>query len=154
MTTDNEQLEVLVEYDGFLAGRELAEILEVLDEAVWYELDEPFLSPSFRYRYSRRFQEAPPIFCLTEANKGSLLLTGMLGGAAATYCLNRFKRGFRRGHFGDEIEHFGEIVSNRLGVIVERVNQWLDEYVSEAREHQSRIKSVRVRRKRPGGDKS
>ncbi len=89
MNTDDPQIEVIVEYDQFIAGRELSEIIEVLDGALWYEIEDEFLPPPFRYRYlySRRSDEPPPsLFCITETSKGSLLITGIIGGAAAKYC--------------------------------------------------------------------
>src|SRR5215213_8954829 len=106
MPAEETQIEVVIEFDGFIAGRELSEIVEILDEALWYEIEDAVF-PLFRYRYMRRFDEPPPLFCISEAKKGSLLLTGVIGGAAATYCFNRFKKGFRRSRFGEEIEHFG-----------------------------------------------
>jgi hypothetical protein len=151
MPTEDAQIEVIVEYDGFIAGRELAEIIEVLDEALWYEIED-HIFPPFGYRYRGRFDEPPPFFCVTEVKKGSLILTGAIGGAAAAYCFNRFKRGFRRSRFGDEIEHLGHLVGDRLGGVVERMNGWLEEYTAEAKEKKSRIKNVRVRRK-PSDDK-
>lgn len=146
MPTEENTIEVVIEYDGFIAGRELAEIIEVLDEALWYEMEEFFLPSPFRYRYLRRYGEPPPLFCISEAKRGSLILTGAIGGAAATYCFNRFKKGFRRSRFGEEIEHFGRLIGDQMGSVIERMNRWLEEYADDAKESKSRIKSIQVRK--------
>jgi hypothetical protein len=154
MAPDEPQIEVVVEYDEFIAGRELSDIINVLDEVLWLEINryDQMAGRSPRafiaYRYFSRFNEPPPLFCISEVGKGSMLLTGAIGGAAATYCFNRFKKGFRRSHLGDEIEVFGKMVGNELAKIVERMNLWLEDYVAEANEEKSRIKSVRVRQKK------
>jgi hypothetical protein len=132
MPADEDYIEVIIEYEGFIAGRELSEIIEVLDEALWYEIENTFPLP-FRSSYFGRFREPPPLFCISEANRGSLLLTGVIGGAAATYCFNRFKRGFRRSRFGAQVEHFGLLVGDNLGHAIERMNDWLEDYLAEAR---------------------
>lgn len=154
MSSEDPQIEVIVEYDGFIAGRELSEIINILDEVLWFEVfrydfearDIP--RGYLAYRYFSRLNEPPPLFCISEVGKGSLLLTGAIGGAAATYCFNRFKRGFRRSHLGSEIEQLGKLAGDQLAKIVERMNLWLEDYVAEANEEKSRIKSVRVRQKK------
>ena len=96
MPIEDQRIEVVIEYDEFIAGRELSEIIEILDEALWYEIEDEMMFPPFRYRHPffRRFQESPPsLFCITEVNKGSLFLTGFIGGAAVKYCFDRFKKG-------------------------------------------------------------
>lgn len=151
MNTDESQIEVIIEYDKFIAGRELAEIIEVLDEAVWYEMEDKFLQPPFRYRYSyfRRFDEPPPsLFCVTEVSRGSMLLTGIIGGATAKYCYDRFRKGFRRSRFGDQIEIMGQIIGDNLSGFIESMNRWLEEYTADAREKRSNIKSIKARRKK------
>ena len=148
MPTDEQKIEVLIEYENFIAGRELSEIIEILDEALWYEIDSELFPIPFRYRFqlARRFSESPPpLFCITEVHKGSVLLTGIISGAAAKYCFDRFSRGFKKSRFGEEIEHLGQIIGNRLGAIVERMNQWLEEYRLDANDRRSNLKSIKVR---------
>jgi hypothetical protein len=68
MPSEHSEIEVHVEFDEFIAGRELSEILELLDAALWYEVVEEFDFPPFhfRYQYSRGFEGPPPaLFCLT-----------------------------------------------------------------------------------------
>jgi hypothetical protein len=151
---DHQEIEIHIEYHEFIAGRELSEILELLDATLWYELlyefERDYFPPHFLYRHGvpRMLDEQPPsLFCVKEISKGSLLITGFLGGAAATYCFNRFKKGFRPKRFGEQIERLGRVAGDHLEAIVERMNLWLEEYVAEAKEKNSRIKSIRAKRK-------
>src|SRR3954469_22627870 len=148
MSNNDPQIEVIVEYDQFIAGRELSEIIEVLDEALWYEIEEAILPMPLRYHFPRILDQRPPsTFCIAEVKEGSLILVGAVGGAAVAYCYNRFKRGFRRSRFGDEIEHLGRSLGENLGRVLERMSHWLDEYTADAKDNHSRIRSIKVRRK-------
>ena len=60
MNTDMPEIEVIIEYDGFIAGRELSEIIEVLDDALWYEIEDlVFLGAANCLRYLFAFHSSP-----------------------------------------------------------------------------------------------
>ena len=156
MPEQRSEVEVLIEYDEFIAGRELSEILEVLDASLSYEIEREFDFPPFYFRhpYLRRFEERPSaLFCVKKISDGSLIITGVLSGAAATYCYNRFAKGFRPKRFGDQIERFGRSIGDNIEAVVERMNVWLEEYAESAREKNSRIKSIRAKRKTTDDEK-
>lgn len=143
------EIEIIIEYEGFIAGRELSEIIEALDEALWDEIQEeelyPF-PPRF-YTHGWRLREPTPLVCISAVQEGSISLTCILGGVAAKYCYDRFKRGFRRSRVGDEIEHFGNTLGNNIKMVLQRVNSWLDDYTEHARANHSHIKKIRAREK-------
>ena len=152
MAQENFEIEIIVEYDEFLAGRELSELLDVLDSSLFNEIidgffPQPFPSPYFASHLPQ--ESRPAFFCVKEVNRGSIFITGLIGGAAATYCYNRFKKGFQPKRFGDSIENFGKILGDNLDEVLKRMNDWLEEYLSEANKRGSRIKSIKQGRKKP-----
>lgn len=153
MFQENLEIEIIVEYDEFLAGRELAEIFDVLDSALFYEISEgyfphPLLPPYF---FPELPQESrPAFFCVKEVNRGSISIGGLVGGAAAIYCYNRFLKGFRPKRFGKSIEQLGKILGDNLDEVLKRINEWLQEYLTEANNRGSRIKNIQARKKALG----
>jgi len=141
-------IEIEIEYSQFIAGREIIEILELCDEAIWAELAQlgwpPFWSlPPRRYRRTG-LEELPPFFCVSHVGSGSLLISGILGGIALKYCFDRFWKGFRRSGFGDSIEELGNVLGNRAAAIVSRIGRWIERYEHEAKRNNSNIRSIKV----------
>lgn len=150
MPSDSSTIEIEIEYHKFIAGREIAEVLEICDEAVWLEMEE-FGWPGF-YRFPTRYfmrpdLPPPPVFCISAIKEGSLLISGLIGGVALKYCYDRFWKGFRRSHFGDDVEELGRLLGNRMGSIVARLGTWLGEYQEDAAARKSNITRITVRQK-------
>ncbi len=153
--TESHEIEIHIDYSDFIAGRELSEVLELLDASLWHELlydfDEPFLPARFFLwrEFPRIFDDhAPSLFCVKETSKGSIVITALIGGAAFQYCFARFAKGFRPKRFGIQFERLGRIAGDHLEIVVDRMNSWLEEYVQHAREKGSHIKSIKAKRKR------
>jgi hypothetical protein len=148
---DATTIEIEIEYSEFIAGRELVDVLNLCDEAVWTELERLGWPPFWRFsvrRYRRPdLDDLPPFFCVSRVGSGSLLISSIIGGVALKYCYDRFWKGFRRSGFGDSVEDLSSVVGDRAASIVTRISGWLGRYEEEAKAQKSNIKSIKVKRR-------
>jgi hypothetical protein len=142
---ESPEFNIIIDYDDFIAGRELAEIIEIADETLWEVLEELYYPVPYIRRDWRR--ETPPsLVCVSEIRKGSMELICVLGTAAVIYCHKRFSKGFRKSRFGPSIESLGKALGDRMGSVIEALSINLGLYSEDAQRNGSRIKSIRVQR--------
>jgi hypothetical protein len=126
------KFELTIESEGALSFMELREVIAIIDDQIAEEL---------RYRHRRRYSpyspfwefewlESQPEFSFVEieaVRAGSIILTISLG-AVAVWAIGSVALGMRRSRLGRELARFGEntgnIVSDGLDVINERLEDW------------------------------
>jgi hypothetical protein len=148
MPEDAVTIDITIEYSDFIAGWEIAEILELCDDAVWAELEElgwpPFRPLPFGYYRRSASGQSRPLFCVSKVEGGSFVISGILTAAALRYCYNRFRRGYRKSHIDESVEEFITVLLNRAASIVSRITRWIQEYEDEAKAQNSNIKRLSV----------
>lgn len=156
---DSDGVSIEVQYEGFFAARELAEIIEIAEDEIWLGLEEELwnrFGPPFRPAYFARYRydQPPPIFCITAIESGSALIHGLVGTAALMYCAKRFRGGLLRSRFPGELEHTGTIVGNIMADVLGKINSRLEEWMADATQRKTNVRGVSVKRTRKRGDES
>ncbi|MBI5638271.1 MAG: hypothetical protein HZA03_09920 [Nitrospinae bacterium] len=156
METENKpEFNIIIEFDDFLTRFDLEEILSSIDGIIEDELLSNFDSdfPLMRrhnYRHPPWYQEAPGLsyIGITAVNRGSIILSVIFSSAVSTYVAHRFKIGIDKSLLAKDIERSGKLIGDKLGSILKRINDWVEEYVPEQRELGGKVKKIRVEKKR------
>lgn len=138
-----DEYELVIDFEEFITRQELNYILLSLDRIIEQQL--------FPDIYYSRTSPRGPVFTylgITGASAGSIILGLGAGKKIFKYASRRIGLGFERGKFGIELERSGEIVSNALGGILGKLNDWAERYVGSARKKGSNIRGIIVRKKK------
>lgn len=134
--------ELVIEYDDFIARQELNYVLEAIDYIIEETLFPERLPENRTGGRSRRASTS--YIAISGVRDGSIELLVTVGAAVGVYLGRRLRRGFNRGTFPEQVERVGQVVSDGLGGIVERFNDWAERYVQTARERGSNIRVIRA----------
>jgi hypothetical protein len=147
-----DEYEIVVDYNEFLTRFDLDEVISSIDRIIESSIVPLFVEfPSYYpYEYIR-----DPIFSyvgIKGVSRGSMVLEIIISTAVVTYVARRFKKGVDVSLLADEIERSGRITGDFFGGLLQRLNNWGEQYVRKQREKGGNITRIQVR-KRAGGKK-